>query len=163
MCDLDAKPRKIGEALLREGVGVREVADFLTWWLNKELPAGEKPKVLSKSSVDRHKNGGHFALKPADEAIDLTNVEFTDVEGIAREMLRRYGAKLKDPTYIPSAKEAQDWAALEAKVADLEQRRRDQNELMALMAGATFRKPAALTAGVTVIDVTPTTSKEGTT
>jgi hypothetical protein len=152
-CDLEAKPRKIAEALLREGVGVREVSDFLSWWLNRELKEGEKPRQVTKSALDRHKNSGHFVLKPDEEVIDLSNVEFTDVESIAREMLRRYGAKLKDPTYVPNAREAQDWAALEAKTADLEARRRDHNQLLALMAGAAYKRPVAIAASV--IDVTP--------
>lgn len=133
---------------MREGLGVRDVTDFCNWWLerNTTVEEGKKPPTVAKSAWDRHKNNDHFVLEERKEL--PTEGRFTTVEAIASEMVRRYGAQLEDPNYLPSDRDVREWAALMGKLDDLEQRRRDEQKLMALMAGAAFKKP-------TVIDVTP--------
>jgi hypothetical protein len=134
--------------MLREGIGVREVADFTNWWLSRGLAEGEKPpKPITKSAWDRHKNGPHFAMTVETVSADASG-QYGNVQDIADEMVRRYGTKLDDPNWMPDARETREWAALVAKVADLEQRRRDEAKLMGLMLGASFKPP-------TVIEVTP--------
>ena len=156
ICDLNVKVRKVAEVMLREGIGVRDVADFINWRVAKDVAPGETAPTVTKSAVDRHKNGtngsgAHFVLEER-KAIP-TDAKFTTVEDIAREMVRRYGAQLEDPNWLPSDRDVREWASLMGKLNDLEQRRRDEEKLFALMAGATFKKPEAIPARV--IDVTP--------
>lgn len=149
ICDLDQKPRKVGEAMLREGIGVRDVAAFTNWWLSTTPAlAGDKVPTVTKSGWDRHKNSGHFVLEDRKEL--AKDAKFTNVEDIALEMVRRYGSQLEDPNWLPADRDVREWAALMGKLDDLEQRRRDDAKLHALMSGAAFRKPA-----LPVIDVTP--------
>lgn len=157
ICDLPAKSRKVGEAMIREGLSVREATDFSNWWLEREWrekPEGEKAPTVTKSSWDRHKQSEHFVVE---EKKDLpTDAKFTNVEDIALEMVRRYGSQLEDPNWLPADRDVREWAALMGKLNDIEQRRRDEARLTALMAGAAFKKPPVvdttareLTAGVT--------------
>jgi len=136
VCDLDARPRKLAETLMREKVTLRDVAEFLEWFLNRESP-GETPKKVSKSALDRHKD--HFSL---DESKSLAETgQYQTVEDISAELVRRYGLLLENPDWVPAGKEVREWAALMAKVADIEQRRREDARLQALLAGAAFQAP----------------------
>jgi hypothetical protein len=141
ICDLDQKPRKIGEALIREGLGVFAVTDFSNWWLEKNtvVEAGEKAPTVTKSSWDRHK--AHFVLEDKKQPF-VDSGQYTTVEGIAMEMVRRFGAQLSDPNYLPAGRDVREWAALMGKLNDLEERRRDEEKLRSLMAGAVFAQPA---------------------
>lgn len=126
--------------MYREGLGAREVTDFTNWWLERS----EEPnkKKVSKSAWDRHKTNAHFQMQATQVVTPVADGRYTNVQDIADEMVRRYGTKLENPTWMPDAREAREWAALVAKVADLEQRRRDENKLMGLMLGASYQKSA---------------------
>lgn len=138
--------------MLRERVPLRDVVAFTEWWAAKtelETP-GKGTKKVTKSSWDRHKNGEHFQMVEKTVIVPLADeaAAYETVSDIAREMVKRYGGKLNDPKWVPDAREAREWAALEAKVADIDQRRRDEEGLKALLLGAGYSKPR-------VIDVTP--------
>lgn len=124
ICNLDAKPRKIGETLLRAGIGPRDVADFTAWWATKHEGVG----ATSKSAWSRHKVEGHFEMKtvvrtdPDDPVLDLDDL----VDQLFVEWQRANKGKPID------AKDLREWLALRAKIrADIE--RRDQGREMSEM------------------------------
>jgi hypothetical protein len=153
ICDLEQKTRKVAEAMLRESIGVRDVADFINWKLAKDVVEGQTPTTVTKSAVDRHKQAPHFVLEP-ERTIPQGTGKYTTVEDIAMELVRRYGALLENPNWIPMDKDVREWAALMGKLEDLEQRRRDEAQLKTLLAGAAFAPKRPV-----VVDTTATAAR----
>jgi hypothetical protein len=128
VCNLDAKPRKIGEYLLQQSVGVRDVADFTDWWAAKY-----SVKSATKSAWSRHKVSGHFEMRPkvtvdtGDAVLDLD--ELVD---------RLFGTWQKANKGTPvTAKELREWLKLRATIrADIERREGDRDMTAMLMGAA---------------------------
>lgn len=135
VCLVDAKARRLYEALLSAGISVRDVGDFTQWWAEKH----EKPDwKVTRSSLSRHRINHPWGDKAEAKPLELDE-EVQTVQTMVREMLRRYQAVLKDPSWVPSDREMREWVNTAAKIADLEQRREEEQSLRALLSGIGYR------------------------
>ena len=137
VCALDTKVRRLGESLLRAGVRLREVAEYLTWQGEKAEP---KYKI-SKSALDRHKNGGHFVLNETVDTSDMVDEDVKSLRDYARELFKAYQKANKGK--VPSTKELIDFLLADAKLADIEARRSDEAVLRDLFKDASFKSTSA--------------------
>lgn len=135
ICTLDAKPRKQAEAMLKAGVGLREVAEFMTWQGEQD---GSKIKI-SKSALDRHRANGHFVSEETVDISQVTDEEVKSLRDYARDLFKAYQKANKGK--VPSTKELIDFLLADAKLADIESRRKDEESLRVLMSGASFKRP----------------------
>lgn len=142
--------------MLREGLGVRDVADFVTWWLAKEAGEGQTPAKSTKSAWDRHRNNGHFLVEP-EKKVSIADLEHAvDLDQMVEQMLSAWYAANRDEQgriKVPSDNDLRKWLEVVAKVSDLRERRKADEELRRMLAGAAFSK--SLPAG-NVIDVAVT-------
>lgn len=127
VCNLDAKPRKIGEMLLQAGIGVRDVSDFTDWWA-----ARYGVKSATKSAWSRHKVDGHFELVPRVHTDEDGTV--LDLDTLVDRLFEEWQKANKGKPV--NAKELREWLKLRATIrADIE--RRDQaKEMTDLLMGA---------------------------
>lgn len=141
--------------MLREGLGVRDAADFATWWLARETTEGQTPPKSTKSAWDRHKNNGHFLVEP-EKKVSIADLDrAVDLDQMVEEMLVAWYAANRDDqgrVKVPSDNDLRKWLEVVAKVSDLRERRKADEELRRMLAGAAFGH--ALPAG-NVVDVTP--------
>lgn len=129
VCDLDQTHRKIGEVLLKERVSIRDVADLVNCWAEKN----DLPKTY-KSAWGRHRQNGHYSateVKPTDDDGQPLSVD----EMVAHlwgqyQSARRRGAP-------PSTKEMFEILQMRAKLrADLERADEDKQQRELLMGAA---------------------------
>lgn len=131
VCNLDTKPRQIGEILLRERVGVRDVKDFTDWWAAKY---GTKP--VTKSAWSRHKVSGHFEMTSKVHVDDDGTVLDLD-EMVDRLFEEWQKANRGEPV---NARELREWLKLRASIrADIE-RREQGKEMTDLLMGASHKE-----------------------
>lgn len=133
VCELEVKPRKLFEGMMRGGVGVRDVSDFSGWYAN----AYDLKCKVTKSALDRHKNNSHFDVTLSGVRIELDG-EVMNLREYARKLFESYQKANQDK--VPSTKELIDFLLADAKLADIEARRQDQDKLMEFMAGASYKK-----------------------
>ena len=145
VCGLEATPRKLLEALLRAKLPIREVCDFSEWYGAKN----DLQTKITKSSLERHKNNGHFVLVETLSTAGPTAAEIMSLRDFAQEMFRRYQKANKDK--IPSTKELIDLMLADSRLADLEARRRDEHELRLLLGGASYKSPVKTPENGTVV------------
>lgn len=141
VCELDARPRKLYEALLNAKVGVRDVAEFSDWFAEKQqIKAG-----VSKSALDRHRTNHHFQ-SPSDvqAPVDLDG-DALSLRDWVSQMFERYQKANKDK--VPSHKEIVDLLEADAKLSQLDQRRRNEEQLKVLLGGAAFVRPEEVKSG----------------
>ena len=132
VCDLEAGVRKLYEGLLRgKAVSLREVVDLSEWLSVKR--ENQKLKV-SKSALDRHRNNGHFVADDAERVEVNPDDEIKSLREFVREAFAAFQKATKGK--VPSHKEMMDLLLADAKLADIEERRRDEAVLRTLLAGA---------------------------
>jgi len=132
VCNADAVLRRIGEQLLRMHVSIRDVTEFSKWWVEKH----GLPKVLAKSAWHRHKLNGHFSMLDGRPEIER---EVQSLQDLVADMFKRFQAGNKG--YVPTHQEMREWLTLEARIADLQQRREDERNLRQLVAGMSYAPP----------------------
>ena len=133
VCNLDAKPRKIGESLLKAGVGVREVSDFTDWWAAKY-----GVKSATKSAWSRHKVEGHFELKENVRVDESGNV--LDLDSLVDRLFEEWQRANKGKPI--NAKELREWLKLRASIrADTERREQGKEMTEMLMGASHHEKP----------------------
>lgn len=135
VCALQPKPRKLIEKLVIAGLTTIEAVEFGEWWGIKN----ETPSKVSKSSLDRHKQNGHFVMTGPGTKIELDG-EVLNLREYAKRLFEVYQKANKEK--IPSTKEMIDFMLADAKLADIESRRNDESALRELLQGASFTKKA---------------------
>ena len=118
---------------MRAGLGTRDVADFGLWWGTKN----GAPVKVSKSALDRHKQNAHFDGTLSGVHVEL-NGEVVNLREYAKRLFETYQKANQDK--IPSTKELIDFLLADAKLADIEARRTDQDKLMEFMQGAAYQQ-----------------------
>ena len=133
-CELDVKTRRLVEGLMRHGVSVYNIADYLEFLKQR----GDIPNNVSKSSLDRHKNSdpAHFDLLGKTIVINESD-EVKNLREFVGDMFIRFQKANKDK--IPTHKEMIDLLLADAKLADIEQRRKDENLIKGLLLGASYK------------------------
>ena len=132
-CNLDTKPRKIGEALFRAGIGVRDIADFTDWWAAKY-----GVKSATKSAWSRHKVEGHFKLNEA-VVVDETGATL-DLDNLVDKLFEEWQRANKGKPI--NAKELREWLKLRATIrADIERREQGKEMTEMLMGASHIEKP----------------------
>jgi hypothetical protein len=129
VCNLDAKLRKIGEELIKSGVGVRDVASFTEWWASRF-----GTPITSRAAWQRHSNRAepHFDIHP--RAIETPDGEALDLDVLVDKLFAAWQKANKGVT--PSAKEIREWLRLRAAIkADMEARK-NADQLSAMLMGA---------------------------
>jgi hypothetical protein len=142
VCALDAKPRKLIESVVRAGLSIRDAADFAEFWGTRNAT----PIKISKSALSRHKTEGHFQSELSVE-IELDGT-ILSVREYAQKIFEVYQKANKGK--VPSTKEVIDFLTADAKLADLEARRKDEQELSKLIGGTAYKKPT----GENVVEAT---------
>lgn len=117
ICGLDTKPRKVGESLLALGIGVRDVADFTNWYIERYPMYGTA--LTNRNAWNRHRANGHFETKPK------TNVELDgetlNLDNMVDDLFLAWQKNNKG--IVPSARELREWLKLRAAIrSDIERR-----------------------------------------
>lgn len=131
-CEASVGHRRIAEMLLRAGLTIRDAADFSSWYAMRN---DERPVL--KSAWGRHKINGHMPV--LDNHKRDEDKEVQTLQDMVTDMFQRFQANRKD--YVPSSQEMRDWMTLEARIADLQQRRQDERDLRALVSGMSYTPP----------------------
>jgi len=141
VCALDAKLRRMLEGLIRAEVAMRDVSDFSEWYGIKN----EVKTKVTKSALDRHKQNGHFK---SDVKLDIElDGKILSVREYAQRIFEVYQKANKGK--VPSTKEVIDFLTADAKLADLEARRKDEQELSKLIGGTSYKRPT----GESVVEI----------
>lgn len=119
---------------MRYSVSVYNIADYLAFLKQR----GDIPAVASKSSLDRHKNSdpAHFDMIGKTIVINESD-EVKNLREFVGDMFIRFQKANKDK--IPTHKEMIDLLLADAKLADIEQRRKDENLIKGLLMGAAYK------------------------
>lgn len=132
VCALDARPRKIGEELLKAGISFRDVADYAEWYRvheggNPESNAGR----TSKSAWGRHKVEGHFQFKERTVTMDG---EVLDLDEFVDKMWSDWQRANKGK--VPDELRLMRWIELRSKIRHDLQRKEEEKRMRALLEGA---------------------------
>ena len=119
ICNLDAKPRKIGESLLTLGIGVRDVADFTNWYLDRYPQYKREGFKYERNAWSRHRVGGHFESQP--RKVEDSEGNPLDLDALVDDLFIAWQKANKGIT--PSAREVREWLKLRASIrSDIERR-----------------------------------------
>ena len=125
ICNLDQKPRKIGEGLLKMHVGLREVAAFTEWWAERFGTA-----KTTKSAWERHRSDGHFSTETKPTVV-MDGEPVLDLDDFVDEMWTVW--QKANRTKIPDENRLMKWIELRTKIrGDLERRNEEKRMRAAL-------------------------------
>ena len=132
VCALDAKPRKIGEELLKAGISFRDVAAFAEWYRVHEggNPANNIGRT-SKSAWGRHKVEGHFQFKERTVTMDG---EVLDLDEFVDKMWADWQKANKNKTV--DELRLMKWIELRSKIRHDLQRKEEEKRMRARLEGA---------------------------
>lgn len=115
------------------GIGVRDVADFMNWYLLRYEP--ENPKVTNRNAWSRHRQNGHFEVKPRVEKLDGTALSLDE---LVDDLFSAWQAANKGVT--PSARELREWLKLRASIRTDIERREGGKQLDEMLMNAGYKE-----------------------
>lgn len=117
---------------MRLGMSVRDVSDFTTWWAEHHGTT-----KVTKSAWDRHKRNNHFDIELPTSPTTVIDDEVKTLRDMVLDMFKRYQASKQG--HVPDSREMREWLSLDAKIADIQQRRDEETKLRALLAGMAYQ------------------------
>lgn len=130
VCNLDSKPRKIGETLLKVKVPIRDVVDIVDFIIKKDTPDAKPP---ARASWDRHKNDGHFQVE---EKVHITmgGEPVLELDEFVDKMWSDFQSANKGK--VPDENRLMKWIELRAKVRNDMKNREEEKRMREAMSGA---------------------------
>lgn len=130
VCALDQKPRRLGEGLLKMGVGLRDVASFTEWW---SVTFGTDK--TTKSAWERHKNQGHFQMKEEPKPqIVMDGEPVLDLDDFVDEMWTAWQKANRGK--VPDENRLMKWIELRTKIRGDLERKNEEKRMREALAGA---------------------------
>lgn len=133
VCSLETKLIRIGEALLRLRVSLRDTVALLDFYVNRDAPPEHRDKLPSVATWDRHKTDGHFSME--DKPIVMSQGQpVLDLDEYVDKMWTDYQQAHggKPPTEAALMK----WLELRAKVRNDVKSREEEKRLRDAISGA---------------------------